>query len=167
MSKHLFKPDAASLILRLGLGAIFVFHGFLKIAYGSNSWTTDINPSLQMVVAWSEAIVGVAFLAGILTRIAALVSIVIMIGAIAFVTGSLGLTSMDPAPRYNGLNLVTTGYEYNVAIIAMSAALIMLGGGVVSLDHILFGRKKAKAGSSEPAPAPQAPASPPQVHSGV
>jgi putative oxidoreductase len=163
MLKQLFKPDAASLILRLGLGAIFIYHGFLKIAYGSSSWTTGIDPTLQMAIAWGESIAGVAFLIGFLSRIASLGVIAIMIGAIASVTGSLGLTSMDIAPSYNGLNLVTTGYEYNVALIAMSAALIMLGSGAVSLDHILFGRKKAQAASPQPAPVPPHP----HVPSGV
>jgi putative oxidoreductase len=156
MSKYLYKPDAASLVLRLGLGAIFIFHGFLKIAYGSTIWNPDLPAWLQVAVAWGETIAGVAFLAGFLSRLAALGIIVIMVGAITSVTGKLDYVPMENNPDWNGVNLVATGYEYNVAIIVMCVAVILLGSGMVSLDHILFGRKKAPTGQAVP-PAPQVP----------
>jgi putative oxidoreductase len=163
MSKLLFKPDAASLVLRLGLGAIFVFHGFLKLAYGASQWSPDLNPQIQVAVAYGETIAGIAFLAGFLTRVAALGIIAIMIGAITSVTGKLDFVPMENSAAWNGVNVTGTGYEYNVAIIVMCVALILLGSGVVSLDHILFGRRKAPVGQS----VPPAPGVPPQVPSGV
>jgi putative oxidoreductase len=168
MSKHLFKPDAASLVLRLGLGAIFIFHGFLKIAYGSASWNMELPVWLQMAVAWGEAIAGVAFLAGFLSRVAALGIIAIMIGAITQVTGKLDYMPMDNSPSWNGVNLTAVGYEYNVAIIVMAVSLILLGSGSMSVDQLLFGRKTAPAASPQGSAPPVPPAAlPPKVHSGA
>ena len=87
----------------------------------------------QLAVAWGELLGGIAMALGLLARLAALGLIVIQAGAIWTVTYALGF-AMDAGP----------GYEYNIAIIAMCVALVSLGGGRLSVDH-LFRRKRKSA----------------------
>jgi uncharacterized membrane protein YphA (DoxX/SURF4 family) len=87
----------------------------------------------QLAVAWGELLGGIAMALGLLARLAALGLIVIQAGAIWTVTYALGF-AMDAGP----------GYEYNIAIIAMCVALVFLGGGRLSVDH-LFRRKRKSA----------------------
>jgi putative oxidoreductase len=144
--QDLFKSHvhAASLLLRIGLAAIFIAHGYLKLAQGGGQkWSDDLTEETQLAVALGETICGIALLFGFLSRLAALGLIVIMVGAIVFETG-----------RYDFINLVyeksnpgraRVGAEYNFALIIMSMAVIALGAGAVSIDYLLFGRKKTTA----------------------
>jgi uncharacterized membrane protein YphA (DoxX/SURF4 family) len=66
----------------------------------------------------------------------------IMIGALYRVTWRLEFTGIsDETPL--GLSHQTVGYEYNYAILAMAAALVILGAGVASIDHRLWRRRAA------------------------
>jgi len=118
----------APLILRIGLGTIFVYHGFGKVfgegtALGS-AWNPHGMPALmQVLVAWGEFIGGLALFAGFLTPFAALGISIIMIGAIIVVHGK------------NGFNMMNHGYEYNFALLMMCLALIASGPGSPSLDQ--------------------------------
>ena len=83
----------------------------------------------QYAVAWGELLGGVALLVGILTRVAALGLIVIQAGAIWAVTGLQGFSVARGG-----------GYEYNLALIAMCLALVVMGGGTWAVDR-LFRRR--------------------------
>jgi uncharacterized membrane protein YphA (DoxX/SURF4 family) len=85
---------------------------------------------VQYVVTWGELLGGAALILGLLTRLAALGLLVIQLGAIYFVTSPLGLS---PAQG--------VGYEFNLCLVAMCLALVILGGGGWSVDHCLWGRK--------------------------
>lgn len=120
------KPFAG-VFLRIGLGIIFVFHGYGKVfgegAGLGSSWNSHGMPALiQVLVAWGELICGLAILVGFLTPVAALGIIVIMIGAIVLVHGK------------NGFSMMNGGFEYNFALIMMSLALIGTGSGPFSMD---------------------------------
>lgn len=120
------KPYAP-LFLRLGLGVVFVYHGYGKIfgeaAALGTAWAGDGFPVLvQALVAWGEFLGGLAILAGFMTPVAALGIIVIMTGAIITVHGK------------NGFNMMNQGYEYNFALISMCLALIASGPGPFSAD---------------------------------
>jgi uncharacterized membrane protein YphA (DoxX/SURF4 family) len=78
----------------------------------------------QYAVAWGELLGGIALLFGILTRVAALGLIVIQVGAIWTVTGLHGFSVVQGG-----------GYEYNLALIAMCLALVVMGGGTWALDR--------------------------------
>lgn len=119
------KP-CASLFLRLGLGIIFVYHGFGKVfgpaaALGS-AWNPNLPVIIQILVAWGEFLGGLAILAGFLTCLAASGIIIIMLGAIVLVHGK------------NGFSLMNHGFEYNFALIMMCLALIANGSGPLSID---------------------------------
>jgi putative oxidoreductase len=144
--QDLFKAHVhlASFVLRIGLAAIFIAHGYLKLAQGGGQkWSDTLTEETQLAVALGETICGVALLFGFMSRPAALGLIVIMVGAIIFETG-----------RYDFINLAyektnpgraRPGAEYNFALIIMSMAVLALGGGAVSLDYLFFGRKKTTA----------------------
>jgi uncharacterized membrane protein YphA (DoxX/SURF4 family) len=78
----------------------------------------------QYAVAWGELLGGVALLLGLLTRLAALGLIVIQVGAIWTVTGMHGFSVERGG-----------GYEYNIALIAMCLALVIMGGGTLAVDR--------------------------------
>src|SRR5947209_14519970 len=93
------KTSLASLVLRLGLAAIFIYHGQDKIFGLGNEWGAawagkmvlkahEIEaPSLQshavqLLVAWGEFLGGIALALGLLTRLAALGEMIIQVGAV-------------------------------------------------------------------------------------
>jgi len=115
------KPFAP-LFLRLGLGIIFLYHGFSKVfgegAGLGSSWNPHGMSALtQILVAWGEFLCGGAILLGFLTEIASLGIIIIMAGAIVLVHGK------------NGFSLMNHGFEYNYALIMMALALMASGPG--------------------------------------
>jgi putative oxidoreductase len=144
MLAYLRKPhnDLAALALRLGLAAIFVWHGYIKISldWGGN-WNDTFTEATQYAVAWGELLVGLALLLGLLTRLAALGGIVIQAGAIYFVTHE---DFTRETFRRSGLDLRAIGFEYNFLIIVACLAVILLGAGFASADHCLMGRKKVE-----------------------
>jgi putative oxidoreductase len=144
------SPDLAALILRLALASIFITQGGLKLRHeGGTAWYPDdttLSPTLQVTVAWGEVGVGVALALGLLTRLAALGSIVIMLGAIYYVTWKLDFTGGTDATTHN--MQLQVGYEYNYAIIAMAVSLVILGAGALSIDHLLFHRSHAPAAAA-------------------
>jgi uncharacterized membrane protein YphA (DoxX/SURF4 family) len=100
------------------------------------------NSAIQLAVAWGEVVGGLALLLGLLTRVAALGMIIIQVGAILLVTGARGF-----------VGVMDVGYEYNIALIAMCLALVLLGGGALSLDRVLRREKQAQAASAPHVPA--------------
>jgi uncharacterized membrane protein YphA (DoxX/SURF4 family) len=175
------------LILRLVLGAIFIYHGVRKVendwgaAWARNLWDRqaktpkDVEEKLdrmsgvpleeikeikhklnrvyvsgseklpaglevaaiQLAVAWVELLAGVALALGLLTRLSAVVMIVVQLGAIATVTWDRGFSFAEGG-----------GYEYNVALLAMCVVLVLTGGGVFSMDACLSGGRKKPVASA-------------------
>ena len=114
--------EFAPLFLRIGLGAIFIYHGYGKIFSEGTNLGSAWNPSglpaiVQILVAWGEFIGGWAILIGVLTEIASLGIIIIMLGAIFLVHGK------------NGFGMSNGGFEYNFVLIMMCLALIGTGPG--------------------------------------
>jgi len=129
------KVDFASLILRLGLAAIFLVHGAFKIAQDDSLIPDYLTWEGQNIVGWAELICGGLLAVGLLSRLAALVLIVLQVGAIAIVTGPGALTG--PPILKQGADFRKVGPEYNMALITMCLAVMLLGSGLVSLDHLL------------------------------
>jgi putative oxidoreductase len=173
----LAKDSIMAMILRVTLGAIFLYHGIDKITGQEDYWGTtwaatrhlkqaDTNPDThefkpapasqlnivaQLAVAWGELLAGFAFVFGFLTRFAAVGVIIIQCGAIYIVTSARG---------FSGASGGDAGYEYNVAIIAMCVVLFAMGGGALSLDRWLA-RKSIMAATQG---AGRAPASAPTTN---
>jgi putative oxidoreductase len=120
------------LLLRLGLAAIFLYHGLDLV--GNHDWGTSWNPQLpvpaQAAVAWGELLGGIAMLLGFLTRPAAVGLAIIMVGAIATVHWK------------NGFSILNGGWEYNFAILVLCAAVFLLGGGALAADRLFVLRRR-------------------------
>lgn len=129
----------SSLALRLSAGVIFVAHGAQKLfgSFGGNGleatgqWMASIGlePGYLMALAAGSAefFGGIALLIGLLTRPAAVVLAITML--VAIVTVHLS----------NGLFLSNGGYEFGLALLGISVALVFSGGGKFSLDRKLSG----------------------------
>ncbi|MDO8683098.1 MAG: DoxX family protein [Armatimonadota bacterium] len=127
----------APLLLRLALGVIFFAHGSQKLLgwFGgsgmSGTYQMISSFGLPPAALWTFLLIfaefggGILFILGFLTRFAALMNIINMSVAIALVHAR------------NGFFLSNGGMEYNIALIAMAVALLLTGGGALSLDRKL------------------------------
>jgi uncharacterized membrane protein YphA (DoxX/SURF4 family) len=140
-----FKSGLGLLALRVGVAGILLSHGALKIVAGATTWSPDLSPAVQAVVAWAELFAGALLLLGLLTRLASLVVIALQVGAIVMVTGAKGLIAigMLPATAPPTSMYVQVGWEYNLALITLCVGLFLLGGGMLALDHYLWRRRPA------------------------
>ena len=133
--------DAALLLLRVAVGAIFLAHGLQKLLTntidGTAAFFTQAGVPLPTVSAWAATILeivgGAALIVGIAVPLAGVLLALDMLGAFVFVHAG------------NGLFVTKNGYELVLALGAASLALAAVGAGRFSLDHALFGRR---AGSS-------------------
>ncbi len=161
------RMNLASLVLRLSLAVIFLYHGLDKIitsnagadwvnqmylrmpempsskAEGQRAVPPQAPTSLtymgtELAVAWGEFLGGLALAAGLLTRLAALGLIVIQAGAVILVT----------APHRFALRGGGYEYEYNLALIVMCLVLIFLGAGKWSVDWLLTQRRTKHAATA-------------------
>lgn len=126
--------------LRLPAGVIFVAHGAQKLfgafgGYGLEGTgqymaSLGLEPGylMALLAGGSEFLGGLALLLGLLVRPAALMLAVTMV--IAIVTAHLA----------NGLFLSNGGYEFALALLAISIALLVQGAGHLSLDKYVAAR---------------------------
>lgn len=113
------------LLIRLSLGATFLFHGWMKV---SNMDATvamfasmGIGTLLTYVAAYTEVLGGLAILFGIATRFAGFMLAILMIVAIAVVHFK------------NGFDMSKGGYEYQLLILVSVIAIGLVGPGKYSL----------------------------------
>jgi putative oxidoreductase len=155
----LFKTDDswAGLILRMGLGGVISAHGAQKLLgwFGGNGFEGTMGfftqtMGLPWVVAFlviiGESLGSLGLIAGFLTRFTAASFVVIMIGAIATVHWPQGFF-MNWFGQQQG-----EGFEYHLLVIAMSAALIVIGGGRWSMDGVIAAwlERGQRGGSEQP-----------------
>lgn len=139
-----FKTDDswAGLILRVGLGVVMVAHGAQKLLgwFGGNGFEGTMGFFTQkMGLPWlvaflviiGESLGSIGLITGFLTRFTAASFIVIMTGAIATVHWPQGFF-MNWFGQQQG-----EGFEYHLLVIAMSAALVIIGGGKWAVDGII------------------------------
>ncbi|MDP3986190.1 MAG: DoxX family protein [Candidatus Veblenbacteria bacterium] len=111
-------PDFGLLLLRLGLGSIFVAHGWAK--WQNFEATTAFFASLGLpqsfvyLVAATELLGGLTIIGGMLTRLASFGLAIIMVVAIVQVKFSLGFVG---------------GYEFELLLLLVALALVLLGPG--------------------------------------
>jgi putative oxidoreductase len=147
------RNDIVALVLRLGLGAIFIMHGLDKIDFVHGRWGTgwaermwEARPGqlmpealsitwVQLLVAWGELLGGVSLVLGLFTRVAVLGMVVIQVGAICLVTAAQGFF-FDQAG----------GWEYNFVLLAALLATFVTGGGSWSLDALILRAFRGMAG---------------------
>ncbi|WP_273851753.1 DoxX family protein [Guptibacillus spartinae] len=125
------SSNAGLIVLRLALGLIFTVHGFDKFAGGIENTagffeSIGISGGLAYVVATIELIGGILMILGLGTRVVAAFFIVVMLGAIVTVKSGTGFIG---------------GYELDLALLGMSLALLISGGGTISVDSKLFSKE--------------------------
>jgi putative oxidoreductase len=133
--------DTALLLARVGIGLVFVAHGWQKLftngVDGTSAFFGQMGVPLPTVSAWFAAVVelvgGAALILGIAVPAAALLLVVDMLGAFLFVHAG------------NGLFVTENGYELVLALGAACLALAALGAGRFSLDHVVLGRGRARS----------------------
>lgn len=124
--------DVALLLLRIGLGSVFLVHGTHK----QRLW--KVQPSQQLPagmlrtlrflsIAEPAGALGVLF--GFLTRPAAIGLALVMLGALRFL-----ITKVHR--KFTG---EVTGWEFEYMLLIVAIALALLGGGKYALDRIVFG----------------------------
>jgi putative oxidoreductase len=149
MIKILFQTedDKVALILRVLLGVVFFPHGMQKLLgwYGGlgfsgtmNMFTTNMGiPALFAFLAiMAEGLGSLGLLTGFLTRVAAFGITVNMIVAIKMVHWQNGFF-MNWFGTQKG-----EGFEYHLLVIAIGIALMIRGGGALSIDKALAGHLK-------------------------
>ena len=119
----------APLALRLGVGLVFIVHGWQKLTGGPASpdgfagMLTGLGVPAPGLFAWlvtaAELGGGILILVGLLTRLATLPLIANLIGAIVLVKTDLGIVAPMGAPL--------PGAEVDIALIAGMVALLLLG----------------------------------------
>ena len=136
-------PSWSLLIVRVVLGVIFFAHGAQKLfgwfgGYGLKGTigyfqqALKIPAPLTVLCALTECFGGLAVLVGFLSRPAALGLAIVMLVAIAKVHIPNGFFINWSLQQGKG-----HGYEMNLALIAMAAAVMVGGGGAFSVDRLI------------------------------
>jgi putative oxidoreductase len=137
--KKLITTDAgfATLALRIPAAIIFIAHGAQKLfgsfggygLEGTGQWMASIGlePGYQLALlaGSAEFFGGIALLIGLLVRPAALMLSITMLVAIFSVHFA------------NGLFMTNNGYEFGLALFAISISLMFSGAGKLALDNVL------------------------------
>lgn len=132
--------EIAPLVIRIVLGVIFIAHGSQKLfgafggpgVVGFSMFMKQLNVNPPLLWAWivtlTEFLGGFGVLFGLLTRWAGLGLAVNMVVTIILIHGKHGLFAQGG------------GYEYNLALIALSLALLFWGPGKISFEGA-FGKE--------------------------
>jgi putative oxidoreductase len=134
MQPYTRLQEAALLVLRVIVAAIFLYAGYAKVGFwsappeGMSAGMLNLVKFLSIV----EPLGAVALVVGFLTRWAAVGLAVIMVGAVFFLRLTMQ-TGLFTTPQGAGL-------DYNLLILGGCIALMAFGAGGWSVDAI---RKKA------------------------
>ena len=135
---HTREADIAALVLRVGLGVMYLAHSIvLKLLTFGLAGTARFFVSvglpgwLAYVTFAAEALGGVLLILGIYTRWVALALTLPLLGAIVWVHGGNGWVFTAP----NG------GWEYPAFLLVASAVQVLLGDGTYALSRALPGAR--------------------------
>ena len=135
------SPTWFTLPIRLALAAVMIAHGSQKVlgafnGPGFKTFTAGNTPFGFMRPAWlwlaaaalSELVGGLLIGVGFLTRVG------------AFFIACVMLTAIVGVHLPGGFFAANRGYEYPLALLAMSLALLISGAGQASIDRALSGK---------------------------
>src|SRR4029078_223477 len=118
------------LSIRIMAGIVFIAHGmpkFYDVSGGFGFFQSISLPSeLFLPIAFLEVNGGLALLLGVLTRIASLLFIIEITGAIVFAKLSKGFVG---------------GYEFELLLISICITLALVGPGMVSIENYILKRE--------------------------
>lgn len=143
------RIDWALLLIRLAAGIPFIYHG-AGILFGwfggpgvsGFAGATHMPTAVVVLVGLAEFLGGLAMLTGVLARLGAACTAIVMLGAIALVHWP------------HGFDITKGGFEYALAQLLNSVVLILTGAGDYSLVRVLP-RYRHPAGAAN-TPLPQA-----------
>lgn len=119
--------EYAPLLIRIGLAAVFIVHGFDKLmdVQGTAGFFGKVGIPLASVSAWIvtifEFVGGLLLLIGWRTNIAASAIALVMVGAMIFVKFSKGFVG---------------GWEFDLVLFLMAISLLFSGPGSPSVDAL-------------------------------
>ena len=119
---NLELQDSGLLILRVVLAVIFLYHG------GAKLFKKKIPASFR-VLGMLEVLGGISILIGFLTELSSIGLAIIMLGAIYLKIFKWKISFSSEK---------STGWEFDLVLLTMALALLVLGPGNFSLDF-LFG----------------------------
>ncbi|MGX1598296.1 DoxX family protein [Dietzia maris] len=133
--------DIGLLLARVLLGAVLIVHGgqklFVNGVDGTGAFFESVGvPAAQAAAAFAgavELVGGILLVLGLLTQAVAVLVVVVMAGAYAYVHKAAGIYAADG------------GWEL-VAVIGLAVAVFgLVGTGRYSLDALIAGRRAARA----------------------
>ncbi len=140
------SDDVLPLVLRLTLGIVMFPHGAQKMLgwFGGGGFSATMQgmtgmglPSvIVFLVIIAEFLGSLGLIAGFLTRLSALGILSVMLGAVATVHVKFGFF-MNWAGKQPD-----EGFEYHLLAIGIAIALLIRGGGKLSVDRALQGDRR-------------------------
>ena len=121
--------DVALLVLRIAIGASFLFHGLQKRSMWKMQPSKEMPAGMQNIfklLSVVEPLGGVAIILGFLTQFAAIGFIIIMLGAINTKISQMKKKFGDPG-----------GWEVDALLLAANIAILLMGAGQFSIDALL------------------------------
>lgn len=124
------QVDVAALILRIAIGGLFIVHGYPKLGAQQRKqgaeWMTSMGLPGGFILFGGivEFFGGIAMLLGVFTSIIALLFAVWMLSTTWLAAGKM-------KKKFVG------GYELDIILLLASLASAAIGGGVLSVDHLL------------------------------
>mgnify|MGYP000371183528 FL=1 len=131
------QPTFATLPLRVFGGVIFAAHGAQKLfawfggygLAGTGQWMDSIGLSpgywMALLAGSAEFFGGLLLIAGLLTR------------PTAFVLAFTMMVAIFAVHFQNGLFMANNGYEFGLALLAISVALVVQGAGKFGVDNYI------------------------------
>ena len=119
--------DLASILLRLAVGTLFIYHGYPKLTSmrkGEFMKSVGMPTVLVPFGGFVEFFGGLGLLVGLLTPIIAVLAALWMLSTTWFSIAKIKKKYMS-------------GYELDITIILVSLALAFIGGGTFSIDHLI------------------------------
>ncbi|MGE5608013.1 MAG: DoxX family protein [Bacillota bacterium] len=135
--------DLGLLLLRVGLGIMFMLHGIPKFIGGPAMWTgvasgvgLTVAPAFWgFMAAFAEVVGGLLLIFGFFHRIAVLLLFLDMAGALAF-----HLQQQGPAGQFSG------GYSRPIEMMIVFLGLFLTGPGRYSVDEVVHPEVRRHAG---------------------
>ena len=143
--------DLVLLIVRLGLGAILIAHGWRRWQgqgiQQQIDYVAQFGTPYPTVVGWGavllELVGGVFLVVGALTPLVAAAAVTEQVLIICYANWFRGPYLLDAQGAYLG------GYEYNVALGLLALVLVVFGAGRASIDRLF---RRAPDEADEPVP---------------
>jgi putative oxidoreductase len=142
------------LLLRVVLGVVLIMHGYLAFAITGVAATAaymprlGVPPALATPLAWYlivvHAVGGALIVAGLWTRLAALLNVPVLACAAALIHWPQGFFMKGAIVDAATGRARAIGYEFALLVLACTVAVALIGGGPLSLDRVRQGAPRAR-----------------------